>query len=56
MDTPTLRGYLERIDAGPRDPARCCVVGNAACMSMGEESCIGLNVDLAAPYSTVNEP
>jgi len=55
MDTAMLRNYLERLDAELASPATCCVFGSAACMLMGEEGRSSLDVDVAAPYSTVDE-
>jgi hypothetical protein len=55
MDAPTLRSYLEKLDAALRNPAACCVFGSAACMLLGEEGRISLDVDVAASYSTVDE-
>src|ERR1041385_166278 len=55
MDTATLQSYLEKLDKVLNGPAACCVFGSAACMLMGEEGRTSLDVDIAAPYSTVDE-
>lgn len=55
MEAATLRTYLEKLDEVLPAPADCCIFGSAACMLMGEEGRISLDVDVAGPYSTVNE-
>ena len=46
---------MARLDAALGEPARLGVYGSAALMSMGEEDRFSVDVDMAGPYSTVNE-
>src|SRR2546422_11258512 len=55
MTAITLRQHLERLDAALGEPARLCIYGSAALMLMGEEDRFSVDVDIAGPYSTVNE-
>ncbi len=55
MDATTLHDYLEKLDDALEAPAACCVFGSGACMLLGEDGRISLDLDVAAPYSTVNE-
>jgi len=55
MNAAVLREHLARLDAALREPARLCVYGSAALMLMGEEDRFSLDVDVAGPYSTVNQ-
>ena len=55
MNATTLREHLARLDGALSEPARICVYGSAALMLMGEEDRFSVDVDVAGPYSTVNE-
>ncbi|MEK7686120.1 MAG: hypothetical protein AAB466_11925 [Verrucomicrobiota bacterium] len=55
MDATTLRQHFARLDVALGEPARLCIYGSAALMLMGEEGRISVDVDVAGPYSTVNE-
>jgi hypothetical protein len=55
MNATTLREHLARLDAALGEPARLCIYGSAAVMLMGEEDRFSVDVDIAGPYSTVNE-
>ncbi len=55
MNSTSLREHLARLDAALSEPARLCVYGSAALMLMGEEDRFSVDVDIAGPYSTVNE-
>jgi len=55
MTAITLRQHLERLDAALGEPAKLCIYGSAALMLMGEEDRFSVDVDIAGPYSTVNE-
>ena len=55
MDHLTLQTYLGKLDGVLNGNAECCVFGSAACMLLGEEGRISLDVDIAGPYSKVNE-
>ena len=55
MNASTLREHLGRLDAALGEPARLCIYGSAALMLMGEEDRFSVDVDIAGPYSTVNE-
>lgn len=55
MNSTSLREHLARLDAALGEPARLCVYGSAALMLMGEEDRFSVDVDIAGPYSTVNE-
>lgn len=55
MNAATLREHLARLDAALSEPAQLCVYGSAALMLMGEEDRFSVDVDVAGPYSTVNE-
>jgi hypothetical protein len=55
MNSASLREHLARLDAALSEPARLCVYGSAAVMLMGEEDRFSVDVDIAGPYSIVNE-
>jgi hypothetical protein len=55
MNAATLREHLARLDAALPEPARLCIYGSAALMLMGQEDRFSVDVDVAGPYSTVNE-
>jgi len=55
MNAITLREHLARLDAALGEPAQLCIYGSAALMLMGEEDRFSVDVDIAGPYSTVNE-
>jgi hypothetical protein len=55
MNATTLREHLARLDAALAEPARLCIYGSAALMLMGEEDRFSADVDVAGPYSAVNE-
>ena len=55
MNAAILREHLARLDAALGEPARLCIYGSAAFMLMGEEDRFSVDVDIAGPYSTVNE-
>ncbi len=55
MNAAVLRDHLARLDAALGEPARPCVYGSAALMLMGEEDRFSVDVDIAGPYSVVNE-
>lgn len=55
MNAATLREHLARLDAALQEPARLCVYGSAALMLMGEEDRFSVDIDVAGPYSRVNE-
>jgi hypothetical protein len=55
MNATTLREHLARLDAALGEPARLCIYGSAALMLLGEEDRFSVDVDIAGPYSTVNE-
>ena len=55
MNAATLREHLARLDAALGEPARLCIYGSAALMLMGEEDRFSVDVDVAGPYSTINE-
>ena len=55
MDFTALQTYLSQLDGALKGKAECCIYGSAACMLLGEEGRISLDVDIAGPYSQVNE-
>lgn len=55
MNEASLRVYLEKLDSFLSSPAVCCIYGSTACMLLGEESRTSLDVDVAAPYSRLDE-
>ena len=55
MNATTLREHLKRLDAALSEPASLCVYGSAAVMLMGEEDRFSVDIDIAGPYSKVNE-
>ena len=55
MDSLALQAYLGKLDGALKGTAECCVFGSAACMLLGEEGRISLDVDIAGPYSKVSE-
>ena len=55
MNAAILREHLARLDAALHEPARLCIYGSAALMLLGEEDRFSLDVDVAGPYSNVNE-
>src|SRR5207244_4201235 len=55
VNATTLREHLARLDAALAEPARLCVYGSAPLMLLGEEDRFSVDVDVAGPYSTVNE-
>lgn len=55
MNAATLREHLARLDEALAEPARLCVYGSTALMLMGQEDRVSVDMDVAGPYSTVNE-
>ncbi len=55
MNAATLREHLARLDTALSEPARLCVYGSAALMLMGQDDRFSVDIDVAGPYSTVNE-
>ena len=55
MNATTLREHLARLDDALGEPARLCIYRSAALMLMGEEDRFSVDIDIAGPYSTVNE-
>ena len=55
MNAASLREHLSNLDAALSEPAKLCIYGSAALMLMGEEDRFSVDVDVAGPYSTVNE-
>ncbi|MBI3852542.1 MAG: hypothetical protein HY298_19975 [Verrucomicrobia bacterium] len=55
MDNAALQTYLGKLDGALKGTAEMCVFGSAACMLLGEEGRISLDVDIAGPYSKVDE-
>jgi len=55
MDKVELVGYLERVDRELKTPATLHIYGSAAFMLLDEPERISLDIDVAAPYSTVDE-
>jgi hypothetical protein len=55
MNAAALREHLGRLDTVLSEPASLCLYGSAAVMLMGEEDRFSVDVDIAGPYSTVNQ-
>jgi hypothetical protein len=55
MNAISLREHLAALDAALTEPARLCIYGSAALMLMGQEDRFSVDVDIAGPYSAVNE-
>ena len=55
MNAATLREHLAALDAALAEPARLCIYGSAALMLLGQEDRFSVDVDIAGPYSAVNE-
>ena len=55
MDKMELVGYLERLDAALRGQATLTIYGSAACILLDEPDRTSLDVDVAGPYSIVDE-
>jgi hypothetical protein len=55
MNSASLREHLGRLDAALSEPASLCLYGSAALMLMGQEDRVSVDVDVAGPYSTVNQ-
>lgn len=55
MNPSSLREHLARLDAALGEPAKLCVYGSAALMLMGEDDRFSVDMDIAGPYSDVNE-
>jgi Nucleotidyltransferase of unknown function (DUF6036) len=55
MDLRRLRQYLADLDSRLPERAQLCIYGSAAFMLLGEEDRFSLDIDVAAPYSSVNE-
>ena len=55
MNAATLRAHLAQLDAALAEPARLCVYGSAVLMLLGEEDRFSVDMDIAGPYSVVNE-
>ncbi len=55
MNAQVLREHLFKLDVALSEPARLCIYGSAALMLMGEEDRFSVDIDIAGPYSTVNE-
>jgi len=51
-----LIGYLERIDAALHGPNILCVYGSTAFILLDEPDRTSLDIDIAAPYSSVDFP
>lgn len=54
MNKADLLGYLERLDQALKAPATLHIYGSAAFMLLDEPDRTSLDVDVAAPYSTVD--
>ncbi len=55
MDKAELVGYLERLDRELKAPATLHIYGSAAFMLLDEPERTSLDIDVAAPYSVVDE-
>jgi hypothetical protein len=55
MDSLQLLAYLEGIDRALRDQATLYIYGSAACILLGEPDRTSLDVDVAGPYSDVDQ-
>jgi hypothetical protein len=55
MDRPELLAYLEGIDRALRAQATLYIYGSAACILLGEPDRTSLDVDVAGPYSDVDQ-
>ncbi len=55
MDRPELLAYLEGLDNALRDQATLYIYGSAACILLGEPDRTSLDVDVAGPYSDVDQ-
>jgi hypothetical protein len=55
MDKPELIAYLEGIDGALRGQATLYIYGSAACILLGEPDRTSLDMDVAGPYSGVDE-
>ena len=55
MNKPELIGYLEGIDRALRAPATLHIYGSAACILLDEPDRTSLDVDVAGPYSSVDQ-
>ena len=55
MNAASLREHLARLDTALAEPAKLCVYGSAAVMLMGQDDRFSVDVDVAGPYSSVNE-
>lgn len=55
MDKTALVAYLERIDRALRSQATLYIYGSAACILLDEPDRTSLDVDVAGPYSVVDQ-
>jgi hypothetical protein len=55
MEVTRLRRYLAELDSKLPENSRLCIYGSAALMLLGEEDRFSLDIDVAAPYSSVDE-
>ncbi|MFM8715977.1 MAG: hypothetical protein ACKOF3_04215, partial [Spartobacteria bacterium] len=55
MNKAELLGYLEKIDGELKSPAILHIYGSAAFMLLDEPDRTSLDIDVAAPYSDVDE-
>lgn len=55
MNKAELIGYLERLDAALKGQATLTIYGSAACILLDEPDRTSLDVDVAGPYSSVDE-
>jgi hypothetical protein len=55
MDRPELLAYLEGLDNALRAQATLYIYGSAACILLGEPDRTSLDVDVAGPYSDVDQ-
>ncbi len=55
MDKKTLISYLEGLDGALRSRANLYVYGSAACILLDEPGRTSLDIDVAGPYSVVDE-
>jgi hypothetical protein len=55
MNKPELIAYLEGIDRALRERATLYIYGSAACILLDEPERTSLDVDVAGPYSLVDE-
>jgi len=55
VNAASLRENLARLDAALAAPAKLCIYGSAALMLMGQDDRVSVDVDVAGPYSSVDD-